>query len=198
MTAIAPSQIAFKEILVASDLSDVSDKAIGYAKSIAGRFGSHLLLAHISQPANPVAVPEGEWIADGSGSYVEEQVEAAGVALQAEGFLAEAVNNYGPVKYEIETLAADRDADLIVLGTRARRGFERFILGSKAEGVMRTVGCPVIAVGPLAGQATEGPWAPRNISVRHQPRSPCGRSCGLRICAFSDRPRGVYVAVCGK
>ena len=180
MTTIAPSQIAFKEILVASDLSDVSEKAIGYAKSIARRFGSHLLLAHISEPANPVAIPEGEWIPDDSESHVEEQVEAAGVALRAEGFSAEAVNNYGPVKYEIEALAADRDADLIVLGTHARHGFERFILGSKAEGVMRSAGCPVIAVGPLAGQAPEGPWAPKNI-----------------LCATSLDPHAVEVVAYG-
>ena len=96
MTTIAPSQVAFKEILMASDLSDVSDKAIGYAKSIARRFGSRLLLAHISQPENPVAIPEGEWIAEDSELDVEEQVEAAGIALRAEGFTAEAVNNYGP------------------------------------------------------------------------------------------------------
>ncbi len=180
MTTIAPSQIAFKEILVASDLSDVSDKAIGYAKSIARRFGSHILLAHISQPENPVRIPEGEWIAGDSESHVEEQVEAAGVALRAEGFLAEAVDNYGPVKYEIETLAADHDADLIVLGSHARRGLERFILGSKAEAVMRSASCPVIAVGPLAGPAPEGPWTPRNI-----------------LCATSLDPHAVEVAAYG-
>ena len=35
MPAISPSQVSFKEILVASDLSDASENAVNYAKAIA-------------------------------------------------------------------------------------------------------------------------------------------------------------------
>lgn len=45
-------------------------------------------------------------------------------------------------------LATDLEADLIVVGTHGRRGFRRFLLGSVAEGVVRTAHCPVLVVRP--------------------------------------------------
>jgi nucleotide-binding universal stress UspA family protein len=49
---------------------------------------------------------------------------------------------------EIAQLAADLDADLVVIGTHGRRGFRRFLLGSVAEGVVRLAHCPVLVVRP--------------------------------------------------
>ena len=180
MTTIAPSQVTFKEILVASDLSRTSENALGYAKSIAKRFGSHILLAHVSQSVNPIAIPEGEWIEGDSEARAEGQLEAAGVALRTEGFLADAVNAHGPVKHEIEFLANTHHADLIVLGTHGRRGLNRFIFGSEAEAVTRGAACPVLTVGPSASPAPSGAWAPKNI-----------------LCAISLDPRGVEAATYG-
>jgi nucleotide-binding universal stress UspA family protein len=37
-------------------------------------------------------------------------------------------------------------ADLIVMGTHGRRGLPRALLGSVAEKVVRTAGCPVLTV----------------------------------------------------
>lgn len=48
----------------------------------------------------------------------------------------------------IVALAAQLDADLIVVGTHGRRGLRRAILGSVAEEVVRTAGCAVFAVRP--------------------------------------------------
>jgi nucleotide-binding universal stress UspA family protein len=45
-------------------------------------------------------------------------------------------------------LATDLEADLIVVGTHGRQGFRRFLLGSVAEGVVRTAHCPVLVVRP--------------------------------------------------
>ncbi|MGZ3474599.1 MAG: universal stress protein [Polyangiales bacterium] len=44
----------------------------------------------------------------------------------------------------IARLAADLDADAVVVGTHGRRGVRRMLLGSVAEGVVRLAGCPVI------------------------------------------------------
>lgn len=44
---------------------------------------------------------------------------------------------------EIVWLAAHLDADVIVVGTHGRRGVRRLVLGSVAEEVLRTAGCPV-------------------------------------------------------
>lgn len=45
---------------------------------------------------------------------------------------------------EIVWLAAHLEADLIVVGTHARNGVQRLVLGSVAEKVLHTAGCPVL------------------------------------------------------
>lgn len=54
---------------------------------------------------------------------------------------------------EIAQLAADLEAELIVVGTHGRRGFQRFLLGSVAEGVVRLAPCEVLVVRPQSSDA---------------------------------------------
>lgn len=49
---------------------------------------------------------------------------------------------------EIAQLAADLEADLVIVGTHGRRGLSRLLLGSVAEGVVRLAPCPVLVVRP--------------------------------------------------
>jgi nucleotide-binding universal stress UspA family protein len=49
---------------------------------------------------------------------------------------------------EILGLCESLDADLLVVGTHDYIGFERFLLGSVAETLMRKAGCPVLIVRP--------------------------------------------------
>jgi len=41
---------------------------------------------------------------------------------------------------------AGAESDLIVMGTHGRRGYDRFVLGSVTNRVMRKTPCPVLAV----------------------------------------------------
>ncbi|MEI9939106.1 MAG: universal stress protein [Pseudomonadota bacterium] len=52
--------------------------------------------------------------------------------------------------HEIAQIAADVDADLVVVGTHGRRGIARLLLGSVAEAVVRLAPCPVLVVRPKA------------------------------------------------
>jgi nucleotide-binding universal stress UspA family protein len=49
---------------------------------------------------------------------------------------------------ELAQLAADLEADLVVVGTHGRRGVSRAMLGSVAEAVVRLAPCPVLVVRP--------------------------------------------------
>jgi nucleotide-binding universal stress UspA family protein len=51
---------------------------------------------------------------------------------------------------EISQLAADLEADLVVVGTHGRRGISRVLLGSSAEATVRLAPCPVLVVRPKA------------------------------------------------
>ncbi len=51
---------------------------------------------------------------------------------------------------EISQLAADLEADLVIVGTHGRRGLSRLLLGSSAEATVRLAPCPVMVVRPKA------------------------------------------------
>jgi nucleotide-binding universal stress UspA family protein len=49
--------------------------------------------------------------------------------------------------------AADFNADLLVMGTHGRRGFQRLILGSVAERCVRQATLPVLLIPSAAGKS---------------------------------------------
>lgn len=75
-------------------------------------------------------------------SAVREEAEAAGLDVNVvtlEGHPQEVIVDY----------VRDRGVDAVVMATHARRGIERYVLGSVTEKVLRTVDVPVMVV-PLA------------------------------------------------
>ncbi len=61
---------------------------------------------------------------------------------------------HGSPAEEIAQLAADVDADLVVVGSHGHRGLERFLLGSVAERTNRLARCAVWTVRPKDHDAT--------------------------------------------
>ena len=59
--------------------------------------------------------------------------------LKVDGILAE-----GQPRDQIVRIASERKADMIAMGTHARRGVPRYLLGSVAEAVVRTSDVPVL------------------------------------------------------
>ena len=67
-------------------------------------------------------------------------------AETAPGVAIEAVLREGNTAAEIVDQATTMSADLLVIGTHGRSGFERLLLGSVAEKVLRKARCPVLTV----------------------------------------------------
>lgn len=70
---------------------------------------------------------------------------------------------------EIAQLAADVEADLVVVGTHGRRGISRLVLGSVAEATVRLAPCPVLVVRPKSVPVpapTIEPPCPRCVEAR--------------------------------
>ncbi|HVY28946.1 MAG TPA: universal stress protein [Polyangiaceae bacterium] len=62
--------------------------------------------------------------------------------------------------FALTRLAAELDADVIVVGSHGRHGIARWLLGSVAEAVVRQASCPVMVIPPLPGELA---------SPRHEP-----------------------------
>jgi len=134
VTSPIPATITFERILIPTDFSDASQRALEYAESIARQYGSHLLLAHVNEPVNLITLPEDVWTDQRRvQEQIEQQLDQMGAELRSNGFQAETVSVTGLVASELLSLATKESADLIVVGTHGRSGVDRFLLGSEAE-----------------------------------------------------------------
>jgi nucleotide-binding universal stress UspA family protein len=164
MTVSAPSMVGFERILVPTDFSDVSLRALEYAKCLARLNDATILVAHASEAVNPVIPPEVIWYNQISGEQAdEERLHGLAAELTSEGFHAGTAALAGSVQTEILALAERENSDLIVMGTHGRSGLSRFFHGSETESLFRRANCPILAVGPQTGTADAAPWRPREI-----------------------------------
>jgi nucleotide-binding universal stress UspA family protein len=75
-----------------------------------------------------------------------EKLEQARRALTGRDLQSEFVASTGPPAEAVVRLAAERSADLIVVGTRHKRFLERLVEGSVLQEVIRRAKCDVLVV----------------------------------------------------
>ncbi|MGZ3882492.1 MAG: universal stress protein [Flavisolibacter sp.] len=139
----------YRNILIATDGSEYTKKAVDYGIDIASNAGEKLHVIYVvdtrAYSSIPLSAPmeyaysilrqEG----DTAIKYVADRAEAAG--LEVEGIIAQ-----GHPAEEIIKYAEKNSIDLIVMGTLGKSGLDRFLLGSVADKVIRNSRIPVIAV----------------------------------------------------
>lgn len=144
--ASPPAQIRLETILVPIDFSAASIYPIQWAKSIARPTKASLHFVSVYPFPLPIASRFIPQRARTEIQEIEEQIhrDLEAVALSQKvsgaGFHARA----GRPASNICELADEIQADLIVLSTHGRTGWERAFLGSTAEEVVRHASCPVL------------------------------------------------------
>ena len=144
--------IEVKRILVPLDYSPGSDGVVEYACAIARGMNATLTLLHVFEPPNemvgvvPGATVGGEAAAEqAAGATVLDRAlalcRANGIAT-ADRILERATSTY----HAIVAHAGQGKFDLVVMGTHARTGMSRLVMGSTAEQVLRHAPCPVLLV----------------------------------------------------
>ncbi|MDJ0835132.1 MAG: universal stress protein [Acidobacteriota bacterium] len=141
-----------KKILYATDFSGTSRKAMELACDMRDRYGAELDVVHVYDPdAFEMPLPYGmmpgaaEWIDEHFARMEDRGRQALADVLPDIGactshFLK---GRPGPV---IVHYAHDNEIDLIVMGTHGYKGFQRLLMGSVAEYILRHADCPVITV----------------------------------------------------
>lgn len=146
---VAPEPPVFrlKEILVPVDFTECTEKALFYAIPFARQFGATVTLLHVLEQAFVPATEFGMVVdVDVSKDAMRELEKLrARVAKQVKCRL---MMRQGGAEYEIINAAKELDCDLIILGTHARTGVDRLLMGSTAEKVVRKAGCPIFVVRP--------------------------------------------------
>ena len=139
----------FRKVLIATDGSEYTKKAVDYGIELAINTGAKLQAIYVVDTGGyksiPLSAPQ-EYAysilrqeGDMAIKYVADKAEAAG--LEAEGIIAE-----GHPAEELIKYAEKNSIDLIVMGTLGKSGLDRFLMGSVADKVIRNSKIPVIAV----------------------------------------------------
>jgi nucleotide-binding universal stress UspA family protein len=143
----------FHSLLCPIDLSAHSRRALDHAIRVGRHHGASLTALYVIPPPVPT-VPSLDSLAYPGYVYTPEDLEAIDREVQAfvdakrAGLRIESRVVQGYPVGEILDVAASLAADLIVVGTHGRGGFQRLVLGSVAERVLARAKCPVMAIPP--------------------------------------------------
>jgi nucleotide-binding universal stress UspA family protein len=145
--------VRIEKILCPVDFSDFSRDALDHAVALAGWYEAGLIVMHvvpiptvplpiagvpIDAPAFPVNTAETTTHLE---EWAHESVGSSNIPM-------EVIVTSGSASIEITRQAELSRADLLVLGTHGRSGFQRLFLGSVTEKVLRTTSVPVMTIPP--------------------------------------------------
>ena len=137
----------FKNIVLAFDGSEYSNKALQCAKSITERYEATLWLVHVFRNTSDLL-----GYTDYEKLYASRKSAAQAVldkALQKFGTTTFIVNEELCEGHEAESIlkvAKNCEADLIVMGTRGLGAVKGFLVGSVSRKVLHYANCPVMVV----------------------------------------------------
>ena len=134
-----------QQILIATDGSPSAHDAIDVGLELAKEQGADVTFVHVTDPT--------EFQGGRPGMHAiahREEIDDSEVALKAAGEAAEEAG----VSYALEhisgetivALADEKDADVIVIGSRGRGAVTTALLGSISHGVLKRAGRPVLVV----------------------------------------------------
>jgi nucleotide-binding universal stress UspA family protein len=150
---VSPENI--HRILIAVEDSPYSEQALNYGVLLAKNLGSKITLVHvdeipISSPysadpllnESPVMIPELMHIQEEASKALFKKFEDK----YGQIVKISTVTKIGRAQDEILAAADECKADMIILGTHGRTGFDHFISGSVSESVARKAKCPVLII----------------------------------------------------
>jgi len=151
-TALKP-----RSILVATDFSAASEKALRHSLALARFYGSRFCLAHVVSSlgltmAGPGAIAACEEAVSRDAAELEDSLIRSG-ALN--GIQYKFIIRQGELWPELREIIREESTDLLVVGTHGRHGVGKLFFGSVAEQIFRQAGCPVLVFGPHSQQL---PW----------------------------------------
>lgn len=143
--------LSFRIIVVTTDFSDYSMRALPYAVDLAAKYDARLKVVFVNEPS--LHVSDVAWVG------VDERTVDNDHMREARRHLEKIVLEYVPTDVpadaeilsgnaveEIIRYSTDVNADLIVMATHGRSGVSHMLMGSTAEHVVRKAHCPVLTL----------------------------------------------------
>src|SRR5690349_1956753 len=137
--------IEIQRILCPIDFSEHSRHALHRAAEVARWYRSHLTVLHVVSQlvtADASGVP----LTDADRERLLAEMRCFAGETPPDVKIAFVLREASDVRNEILSLARSLTCDLLVIGSHGRSGFERLLLGSVTEKVVRKSPCPVMVV----------------------------------------------------
>jgi nucleotide-binding universal stress UspA family protein len=158
----AKTRISLANILVATDFSAPARVALEYAAAIARRYQSKLYVAHVLLPEIYPPPPARAAAGQTQNQFAERAMEELLASPSLENIAHQGVFGQGEIWDALGDMLRRHEIDLVVTGTRGKKGLGKMVLGSASEEIFRMAPCPVLTVGPHAARRP-----PEEIAFRH-------------------------------
>jgi nucleotide-binding universal stress UspA family protein len=155
---------AIKRILVPTDLTPNSEKAVQYGLTLAQRFGAHLTLLYAFKETYAGQYARGPSAYNSSLAEREacrEALEAAGKKVREHYPDCSTLFGYGEPNEEILKAAREEQVDLIVISTHHYNWLTRLAFGSDADQILQQTHCPILVL------KSESELAPREADLSY-------------------------------
>ena len=133
-----------KTILFPTDFSPLGDAALEYAAALARDSQGELLIVHTEEPGATYVIGETYYYGAAIPGSVELRKLLDAVKPKDANVRCRHILAHGNPADEIVRLANEEHVDAIVMATHGRTGLTHLLMGSVAEAVVRSAGCPVL------------------------------------------------------
>jgi nucleotide-binding universal stress UspA family protein len=141
---------AFGTILLTTDFSEVSRRALAPTRTLGEAFSARIILVHVLEDRMPPfleeLLPDSRDILQHQRSKAVEALDRIGREDLGSRLSWETVVAVGVPHREIVEIARERRADLIVMATHGRGPVGHALIGSTTERVLHRAPCPVMVV----------------------------------------------------
>jgi nucleotide-binding universal stress UspA family protein len=147
--------IRIDNVLCPVDFSEISQHALGHAAAIARWYGARLTLLYVSVNLPTMDLPP-LVLEDADRERLLNDLRRVAAAAARDVSVEVRIQEAGSVHEEVLAQLGATHADLLVIGTHGRSGFQRLFLGSVTEKLIRKADCPTLIVPPRAPDVPAG------------------------------------------
>ena len=135
-------------VMVATDRSETADRAVGWAATLADRYGAELYVVQVVVPSNPAATQYGAAEATQAGAAADE-LQRYAIGLAGERGRSRVMVDDDPAM-AIVRAAEEEAADVLVVGNAGMAGRKEFLLGNVPNRISHNARCTVIIVNTIS------------------------------------------------
>jgi nucleotide-binding universal stress UspA family protein len=136
-----------KQLIIPIDFQKHTDDLVDYALYIASKFDAAITFFHVVEQLDNYAGfvhPSWEQYEKDMLIHAEERMRNLITDTKEKGVDCSGKVKIGDIVDSIITFTKECNGDAIVMGTHGRKGFEKILLGSVAERVIKKAPCPVM------------------------------------------------------